>query len=144
MPVNPQVGLGQRLRRARECLLPSTKNGYRAVARAVGEVDPDASGADHSSVKKYEEGRQEPGARYLMAFCRVTGCSASWLLLNIGPMKIEDQAVQLGRYGLMEQVLAGEMDDKIAGTIDGKGAKVRQRRERGEKIAGDEATRPSE
>ena len=85
---------------------------FRAVADAIKEIDPDARGADKSSVKLYEEGKREAGARYLLAFCEVTGCSAEFLLRGEGEPKKTQPAEAVRRLWLVTQAV--EADDVTA------------------------------
>lgn len=95
------------------------RTGFRAMGRAVKEHDPKARGTDNTSVGEYEEGVREPGGRYLMAFCAVTGCSGAWLLTDTGPMKVEPQDVKEARHDLMRLVTTGELDEQVGFLLKG-------------------------
>ncbi|HSH44855.1 MAG TPA: helix-turn-helix domain-containing protein [Longimicrobiales bacterium] len=97
--------IGERLTEAREA---SGYHELRELARAIKAVDPDAPGADHTSIGNYESGRSQPKSQWLAAFCAVTDTDANWLLTGRGQRKRRRPEDPERRLRAIEQIAGGD------------------------------------
>lgn len=79
-----------------------------------------------ATASDWEKGKTVPDVATLRGMVHLSGIDGHYLLVGEGTPVRADALVR-GRYGLMERVLAGEMDEHIAGEIGPNGRRKTKR-----------------
>lgn len=74
----PEVGIGDRIRQARE----SKGLTQEALSRMTVSCDPEGKGISRSVLAYYEKGKYKPGARELRVLYLALGITPNWLVLG--------------------------------------------------------------
>ena len=101
--VSPENGIGARLKRARELLGMN----FEELARLISEYDytPAKRGITASTLRRYESGGFNPGAREVCLLCDALDVSADWLVRGIEAVASQDTTVSKASNAIVKAVM---------------------------------------